>query len=93
MLSMTPIGLTGPKTSTQTNIIQYTLSGSKTDGSFTVDDSYSFFKSLQNSSNSSRKQIFRDFFLFYHGIICCVYSLELPHRGDSNEYSQHTIIV
>ena len=43
MLSMTPIGLTGPKTSTQTNIVQYTLSGSKTDGSFTVDDLYSFF--------------------------------------------------
>ena len=23
----------------------------------------------------------------------CMYSLELPHRGDSNEYTQHTIIV
>ena len=23
--------------------------------------------------------------------ICCVFSLELPHRGDSNEYTQHTI--
>ena len=33
------------------------------------------------------------FFLFYHGIVCCVYSLETPHRGDSNEYTQHTIIV
>ena len=53
-----------------------------------------FFQSLQNSSNSSRKQIFRDFFfLFYHRIVCCVYSLELPHRGDSNEYTQHTNIV
>ena len=36
------------------------------------------------------------FFLFYHGIVCCVYSLESPrslespHRGDSNEYTQHT---
>ena len=73
--------------------IQCNLSGSNTDGSFTVDDSNSFFQSLQNSSNSSRKQIFRDFFLFYHGIVCCVYSLESPHRGDSNEYTQHTIIV
>ena len=26
-------------------------------------------------------------------MVCCVYSLESPHRGDSNEYSQHTIIV
>ena len=73
-------------------LVQYNLNGSNTDGSFTVDDS-NFFQSLQNSSNSSRKQIFRDFFLFYHGIVCCVYSLESPHRGDSNEYTQHTIIV
>ena len=27
------------------------------------------------------------------GIVCCVYSLESPQRGDSNEYTQHTIIV
>ena len=74
------------------NIIQYNLNGSNTDGSFTVDDSNSF-QSLQNSFNSSRKQIFRDFVSFYHGIVCCVYSLELPHRGNSNEYTQHTIIV
>ena len=23
--------------------------------------------------------------------VCCVFSLESPHRGDSNEYTQHTI--
>ena len=34
-----------------------------------------------------------DFFLFYHIIVCCVYSLESPHQGDSNEYTQHTIVV
>ena len=33
------------------------------------------------------------FFLFYHEIVCCVHSLELPHWGESNEYTQHTIIV
>ena len=52
-----------------------------------------FFESLQNSSDSSRKQIFREIFLLNHEIVCCVYSLESPHRGDSNEYTQHTIIV
>ena len=31
-------------------------------------------------------------FLFYHEILC-VYSLESPHRGDSNEYTQYTIIA
>ena len=76
-----------------THNIQYNLNDSNMDGSFTVDDSNSFFQSLQNSSNSSRKQIFRIFFLFYHGIVCCVYSLELPHLGNSNEYTQHTIVV
>ena len=75
------------------NIIQYNLNGSNLDGPFTLDDSNSFFQSLQNPSNSLRKQIFRDFFLFYHGIVCCMYSLEPPHRGNSNEYTQHTIIV
>ena len=24
--------------------------------------------------------------------VCCVFSLESPYRGDSNEYTQHTII-
>ena len=33
------------------------------------------------------------FFLFYYGIVCCVYTWESPHRGDANEYTQHTIVV
>ena len=24
--------------------------------------------------------------------VCCVFLLESPHRGDSNDYKQHTII-
>ena len=24
--------------------------------------------------------------------VCCVLSLESPHRGDFNEYTQHTVI-
>ena len=28
-------------------------------------------------------------FLFLHKNICCGYSLEVPHRGTSNEYPQH----
>ena len=75
------------------SLLQYNLNGSNPDGSFTVDDSNSFFESLRNSSDSSRKQIFREILSFYHEIVCCVYSLESPYRGDSNEYTQHTIIV
>ena len=28
--------------------------------------------------------------MFYTLNVCRVYSLESPHRGDSNEYTQHT---
>ena len=74
-------------------LIQSNLDSSNTDGSFNMANSNSFFEFLRNSSDSSRKQIFREIFLFYYEIVCCVYSLESPHRGDSNEYTQHTIIV
>ena len=34
----------------------------------------------------------RDMFLiFFNMKVCCVFSLELPHRGDSNENMQYTI--
>ena len=60
-----------------------------TDGSFTM----AVFESLWNSSNHSRKQIFKEIFLYYHEIVCCVYSLESHHQGDFNENTQRTIIV
>ena len=35
----------------------------------------------------------RDIFsIFLNMNVCCVFSLESPHRGDSNEYTQHTIV-
>ena len=73
--------------------LQSNLYGSNTDGSFTMANSNTFFESLRNSSENSRKQIFKELFLFYHEIVCCVYSLESPHQGNSNEYTQHTITV
>ena len=33
-----------------------------------------------------------NFFIFFNMKACCVFSLESPHRGDSNEYTQHAII-
>ena len=29
------------------------------------------------------------FSIFYNTKVCCVFSLESPHRGDSNVYTQH----
>ena len=40
--------------------IQLNLNGSNTDGTFTMDDSKLVFESVGNSSDSSRKQTFRD---------------------------------
>ena len=34
------------------------------------------------------KDIFSIFFIMK---VCCVFSLEAPHRSDSNEYKQYTI--
>ena len=31
------------------------------------------------------------FTIFYKMKVCCVFSLELPHGGNSYEYTQHTI--
>ena len=31
------------------------------------------------------------FFIFFEMKIYCVFSLESPHRGDSDEYTQYTI--
>ena len=29
--------------------------------------------------------------ILYNMKVCCMFSLESPHRGDSNEYIQYTI--
>ena len=31
------------------------------------------------------------FSIFFNMKVCCVFSLESPHRGDSNENTQYTI--
>ena len=51
------------------------------------------FESLRNFSDSSRKRILSEIFLYCYEIVCCMYSLELPQWGNSNEYMQHTIIL
>ena len=53
-------------------------------------NSNSFLSPYETSAENNYLGIF---FLFYREIVCCVYSLESPNRGDSNEYTQHTIFV
>ena len=33
------------------------------------------------------------FFIFHNMKVYCVFSLESPHRGDSNVYTQNTIFI
>ena len=60
------------------------------DGSFTLDHSNSFLSPkeiLPIAQENKNFGILREIYLFYHENVCCVYSLESPHRGDSNEYT------
>ena len=34
-----------------------------------------------------------NFSIFFNMKVSCVFSLESPHRGDSNEYTQYTIFI
>ena len=49
--------------------VQSCLNSSNNDGSFITPDWNSFFESLRNGSDSSRKQIFRDICLCHHEIV------------------------
>ena len=47
---------------------------------------------LEPRKQSQVRKHKRDLFsIFFNKKTCCVFSLELPHRGDSNEYTQYTI--
>ena len=44
------------------------------------------------ADNSARSGGFiRISLIFYNKRVYCVFSVESPHRGDSNEYTQYTI--
>ena len=44
---------------------------------------------VDNSVRSG--SIIRTSFIFYNMKVFCVFSLESPHLGDSNEYTQYTV--
>ena len=72
--------------------LQSNLNSSNNDGSFTMANSNSFLSPYEILPLAQENKYLGKF-LFYHEIVCCVHSLKSPHRGDSNEYTQHTIIV
>ena len=66
--------------------IQYNLNGSNPDGSFTVDDSNSFFSPYKILPIAQENKYLGMFSYF-------IMELYVECLGDSNEYTQHTIIV
>ena len=77
--------------------MQSNLDDSNTKGLFTLDDSNSFLNPYESLSVAQENKYLGNCFfiiiIILSASVCCVYSLESPHRGDSNEYTQHTIIV
>ena len=53
------------------SLVQSNLTSLNTDNSFTMANSLAF-EFLQNSSDRSRKQLFKEIYLFYHEMVCCV---------------------
>ena len=43
------------------------------------------FEAIGNSSDRSSGMM-REIFLFQHGKVCWVYSIESPHRDDTNKF-------
>ena len=72
--------------------IQSNLNSSNTDSSFTMPNS-NLFLSPYEILPIAQENKYLGKFLLYHEIVPCVYSFESTDRGDSNEYSQYTIIV
>ena len=72
--------------------LQSNLDGSNTDGSFTMAYSSPFLSPYEILPIAQENK-YLEKFLFYREIVCCVYALESPLRGDSNAYTQHTITV
>ena len=58
---------------------------SNTDGSFTVPNSNSFLSPYEILPIAQENKYLGIFFLFYHEIVCCVYSLESPHCCVENQ--------
>ena len=73
--------------------VQPKFNGSNTFGTMKICSRQGQFelKSVYQSARSGG--IIGIFFsIFFNMKVCCVFSLESPYQGDSNEYTQHTII-
>ena len=52
-------------------------------------DLYMFLRPYKILLIAPENKYLRKFSYFCHKSVCCVYSLELPHCGNSNEYTAY----
>ena len=73
------------------NIIQSNFSGSYTFGTMKI-SSRQVVRANEGWLQRQVRTLNRDIFsIFFNMKVCCVFSLESPHRGDFNEYTQYTM--
>ena len=73
--------------------VQYNFNGSNTDGSFSTAVSNSFSSPLTKNHPAADLGLIRVIFVFKLKMVYCVFSLESPRWGDSNENTQHTFML
>ena len=73
--------------------LQYDFNGSNTDGSFSTAVSNSFSSPLTKNHPAADLGLIRVIFVFKLKMVYCVFSLESPRWGDSNENTQHTFML
>ena len=69
--------------------IQSNFNGSNTFGTMKISSRQGYFEPMRVDYRRKVRRLNRDIFLiFFNMKVCCVFILESPHRGDSNEYTQ-----
>ena len=71
--------------------IQLNFNGSNTFGTMNIGSRQGYFEPMMVDNSTRSGGIIRMSLIFYSMKVCCVFSLESPHWGDSNEYTQYTI--
>ena len=72
--------------------LQSNFNGSNTFGTMQISSRQGKFEPMKVDYSARSGSLIRiSFLIFFNMKECCVFSLESPDRGDSNEYTQYTI--
>ena len=71
--------------------MQSNFNGSNTFGTMKISSRQGKFEPMRVDNSTRSGGIIRISLIFYNMKVYCVFTLESPHRGDSNAYTQYTI--